>query len=526
MHHDAPIQRALLSVSNKDGIVDFAQQLSSSGIEIISTGGTAKAIADAGIKVTSVETLTGFPEMLDGRVKTLHPAIHGGLLGVRDNPLHLDAMREHDIHPIDLICIDLYPFEETISQEGVTTSEAIEQIDIGGPAMIRSAAKNHKFVTVVTNPHHYPLVLADLQANNGATTFELRSDLAKAAFTRTADYDLAISQWMDQDDEDIPTHLRVSGILEQTLRYGENPDQAAAVYRDLEHAGPSVVTAKVVAGKPLSYNNLMDAAAALELVQDLHAATNKPAAAIIKHANPCGAAIAETLNEAVDKAWKCDALAAFGGIVALSGEVDLDLAHTITHGEKFLEVVVATAFTEEANAALSDRWKNIRLLAVGDAPPQAKWHQIKSVQGGLLVQEGFSVLATSPDWQHVAGPPPTTSQFEDARLAWITCAHLKSNAISIVDNAALIGGGMGQVDRVSAARLAIQRAGDALNIASAPVAGSDAFFPFPDGPELLINAGVTCIVQPGGSVRDQDTIDLCNTKNVTLLHTGTRRFRH
>ncbi len=526
MTTDIPIQRALLSVSNKEGIVEFAKQLSKIGIEIISTGGTAKTLTDAGVLVSSVDALTGFPEMLDGRVKTLHPAIHGALLGVRDEPSHVAAMEEHEIKPIDLICIDLYPFEETIAKQGVSTSEAIEQIDIGGPAMIRSASKNHKFVTVVTNPHHYPLVLADLEANHGATTFELRRDLARDAFTRTADYDTIISQWMDDDNEDIPTRLRVNGVLEQTLRYGENPDQAAAVYRDVHHSGPSVVTAKVVAGKPLSYNNLMDAAAALELVQDLHDATNMPTAAIIKHANPCGAAVAKTLRDAIDKAWKCDPLAAFGGIVALSGEVDIELAHTISHGEKFLEVLVATSFTHEATTALSERWKNIRLLAVEDTKRQSAWHQLKTVPGGILLQESSPITADIKQWQHVAGPMPTQAQSNDAVVAWISCAHLRSNSISIVDNGALIGGGMGQVDRVSAARLAIQRAAQALQDATLPVAGSDAFFPFPDGPELLINSGITCIVQPGGSVRDQETIDMCNAKNVTLLHTGMRCFRH
>ncbi len=521
-----PIQRALLSVSNKDGIVEFAAHLAQFGIEIISTGGTAKTLTDAGVSVTSVDSLTGFPEMLDGRVKTLHPAIHGALLGVRDEPTHVAAMEEHAIKPIDLICIDLYPFEETIARDGVSNAEVIEEIDIGGPAMIRSASKNYKFVTVVTNPNHYPLVLADLEANNGATTFELRRDLAKDAFARTADYDTTISQWMVDDNKEIPTRLRVNGVLEQTLRYGENPDQVAAVYQDVNYSGPSVVTAKVVAGKPLSYNNLMDAAAALELVQDLHEATQMPTAAIIKHANPCGAAVGASLHEAIDKAWMCDPLAAFGGIVALSDEVDIELAHTISHGEKFLEVIVATAFTSEATTALSDRWKNIRLLAVGDEPRETTWHQLKSVPGGLMLQESPHITANFNKWKHVAGPMPSQSQIDDAVLGWIACAHLKSNSISIVDNGALIGGGMGQVDRVSAARLAIQRAGDALREATLPVAGSDAFFPFPDGPELLIDAGITCIVQPGGSVRDQETIDLCNSKNVTLYHTGQRCFRH
>ncbi|MDP7006485.1 MAG: bifunctional phosphoribosylaminoimidazolecarboxamide formyltransferase/IMP cyclohydrolase [Phycisphaerales bacterium] len=526
MNNNVTIQRALISVSNKVGIVEFATDLHDFGVEIISTGGTANVLKQANIPVTNVDSLTGFPEMLDGRVKTLHPVIHGGLLGVRDEPTHVAAMEKHNINPIDLICIDLYPFEETIKKSDVSESDIIEQIDIGGPAMIRSAAKNHRFVTVVTDPTHYSLVLADMNSNNGETTHELRIQLAKYAFTRTADYDTTISQWMDDETEEIPSHLRINGLLEQTLRYGENPNQLGAVYRDVRHSGPSVVTAKVVSGKPLSYNNLVDAAAALELVQDLHSATNNPSAAIIKHANPCGAAVADSINEAVNGAWLCDPLAAFGGIVSVSHKVDVELSHTITQGEKFLEVIVAPSFDDDAIKLLSDRWKNIRLLAVGNEKRNTRWHQLKSVEGGILVQDNFPITTNPEDWDHAAGPTPTKCQLINSHIAWICCGHLKSNSISIVDNKCLIGGGMGQVDRLSAARLAIQRAGSQLTEAKSPVAGSDAFFPFSDGPKLLIEAGIKCIVQPGGSVRDQETIDLCNDKEITLLHTATRLFKH
>jgi phosphoribosylaminoimidazolecarboxamide formyltransferase/IMP cyclohydrolase len=473
-----------------------------------------------------VDALTGFPEMLDGRVKTLHPVIHGGLLGIRDKPSHVAAMEEHAIAPIDLICIDLYPFEETAAKDGTTSQEIIEQIDIGGPAMIRSASKNHAFVTVLTNPDQYEEVLAELEDNDGCTTLKLRRSLARDAFVKTADYDAAISQWMDNELEPTPTRLRISGKLQESLRYGENPDQKAAVYRDVTHTGPSVITGNVVAGKPLSYNNLMDAAAALKLVQDLHSATQGAVATIIKHANPCGAAVADSLTSAIDRAWSCDPLAAFGGIVALSEGVDEVVATTITTGEKFVEVVVAPTFSDAAIAVLSGRWKNVRLIAIGTQQREESRQQIKSIEGGILIQDSFQVTADPDTWQHMAGPKPTLAQQRDATIAWIACGHLTSNAISIVENGALIGGGMGQVDRVSAARLAIQRAGDALENATMPVAGSDAFFPFADGPELLIDAGITCIVQPGGSVRDQDTIDVCTAKNVTLLHTGTRLFRH
>ncbi|MBC8202421.1 MAG: bifunctional phosphoribosylaminoimidazolecarboxamide formyltransferase/IMP cyclohydrolase [Planctomycetes bacterium] len=521
-----PINRALISVSDKTGIVDFARMLFDHGAELISTGGTAKVLEQAGLPVTPVDKVTGFPEMLDGRVKTLHPLIHGGLLGRRDTPSHVEAMQEYGITPIDLICIDLYPFEQTIAKSSVTASEAIEQIDIGGPAMIRSAAKNFDFVTVVTNPTQYALVNADVTATNGKITHELRRDLATAAFTRTAEYDTIISGWMRGEDAATSTNIQINATLEQTLRYGENPNQTAYLYKNHTPSGANVVTADIVAGKPLSYNNLIDAAAALELVQDLYAYASRPAAAIIKHTNPCGAAFGTDLIEAFQRAWQGDPLAAFGGIVALSGKVDETLAHAIAHGDKFLEVIIAPTFTDEAKAVLSDRWKNVRLLAVGNDARPDHWRQLRSIVGGFLTQSAHPITAEVSNWDLKAGPTPNKSMCNDAAIAWITCSHLKSNSISIVADSSLIGGGMGQVDRVSAANHAIQRAGTALAKAKNPVAGSDAFFPFPDGPQLLIDAGIKCIVQPGGSVRDQETIDLCESAGVTLLHTGERCFRH
>ncbi|MDP7009459.1 MAG: bifunctional phosphoribosylaminoimidazolecarboxamide formyltransferase/IMP cyclohydrolase [Phycisphaerales bacterium] len=520
------IHRALISVSDKAGVVDFARTLHDNGAELISTGGTAKVLLEAGLPVTPVDAVTGFPEMLDGRVKTLHPLIHGGLLGRRDNPQHVQAMSSYNIEPIDLVCIDLYPFEQTITDTTVTELEAIEQIDIGGPAMIRSAAKNFEFVTVVTNPSQYALLYADFAMTGGKITAELRRDLATAAFSRTAEYDTIISSWMQGEEPDAPTHMQINGQLEQTLRYGENPDQTASLYRDTCVQGPNVVTASVVAGKPLSYNNLFDAAAALEVVLDLHAYANKPAAAIIKHTNPCGAAFGSDLTDAFTRAWRGDPLAAFGGIVALSGPATEDVAHQIVHGDKFLEVIVAPTFTEGAKRILSDRWKNVRLLEVGDDPRPTHLQQVRSVAGGFLLQSTTPTTAKTDQWEVVTGPAPSTQMLDDAAIAWITCSHLKSNAISIVADGSLIGGGMGQVDRVSAAKLAIERAGAALTDAKTPVAGSDAFFPFPDGPQLLIDAGIKCIVQPGGSVRDQETIDVCEQAQVTLLHTGMRCFRH
>jgi phosphoribosylaminoimidazolecarboxamide formyltransferase/IMP cyclohydrolase len=521
-----PINRALISVSDKTGVVDFARALHEQGAELISTGGTAKVLSDAGLPVTPVEEVTGFPEMLNGRVKTLHPLIHGGLLGRSDIKSHVDAMEEYNILPIDLVCIDLYPFEETIAKTNVTQEEAIEQIDIGGPAMIRSGAKNFDFVTVVTNPSQYERIFADFKSTKGKITHALRRDLAAAAFTRTADYDTLIGQWMSGKSTTSPIDLHIEGQLEQTLRYGENPNQSAFLYSDPSSIGPNVVLADVAAGKPLSYNNLIDAAAALELVQDLFTYAERPTAAIIKHTNPCGAAFGKDLTEAFVRAWRGDPLAAFGGIVALSGDVDDDLAHTIAAGEKFLEVIIAPTFSDKAKQVLTNRWKNVRLLAVGNEIRPEQWQQLRSVPGGFLMQSARPITADVSKWDHVAGPTPSDVIMDDAAIAWITCAHLKSNSISIVSDGSLIGGGMGQVDRVSAANLAILRAGETLASAVNPVAGSDAFFPFPDGPQLLIEAGIKCIVQPGGSVRDQETIDVCNNADVTLLHTGERCFRH
>lgn len=521
-----PINRALLSVSDKSGIIDFARALHEHGAELISTGGTAKILLDAGLPVLPVDEVTGFPEMLDGRVKTLHPIIHGGLLGKRNDPSHVKSMKAYDILPIDLVCIDLYPFEKTITQPSTSESEAIEQIDIGGPAMIRSAAKNFDFVTVITNPSQYELVLADLQSTNGKITKELRRTLANAAFARTAEYDTIISNWMQGKASSPSTQCTIKGQLERTLRYGENPDQEATLYSDPATTGANVVSAEVIAGKPLSYNNLIDADAALELVLDLHAHSNRPAAAVIKHTNPCGAACGSKIEEAFERAWEGNPVAAFGGIVALSEKVGASLAKEITKGDKFIEVIVAPAFSKVATQTLTRRWKSIRLLAVGQDPRSDTWKTFRSVAGGFLLQNAHPITASIAHWTRKAGPKPTKKTLHDAAIAWITCGHLKSNAISIVSDGSLIGAGMGQVDRVSAARLAIQQASAALPDATKPVAGSDAFFPFPDGPKLLIDAGIKCIVQPGGSLRDQETIEVCEEAGVTLLHTGIRCFRH
>ena len=539
-----PIRRALISVSDKGDLVPFAKSLVDFGVEIISTGGTAAALSKAGIKVIPIDQVTGFPEMMDGRVKTLHPAIHGALLGRRDVPAHMQAMQQHKITPIDLVCVNLYPFERTILTPNIKDEEAIEQIDIGGPSMLRSAAKNFQFVTVVTAVDQYDHVIRDIQANDGATTFELRRDLAAAAFTRTAEYDTAISAWMGTRRENpFPSTLRLSYAIASDLRYGENPHQRAAVYKNPASAEPSVVTADFLHGKELSYNNLHDGAAALELVQELDELfPDRCAAAIIKHANPCGAAVASTIAEAFNRAYAGDPLAAYGGILAVSRPIDALAAQSIVEGQKFLEVIIAPsfdgtpAFDDTALHLLRERWTNVRLLGTRgirhrySASGQRKINY-KSIPGGLLVQDRDMKLANVREWQHAAGPRPDDRMLDDAAFVWTVAKHMKSNAVAISRDFQLVGGGMGQVDRVAACRLAIERlrshaAGTTPHAAKPLIAASDAFFPFPDGPQLLIDAGVKCIVHPGGSKRDNETIDLCEKRGVTCLLTGTRHFRH
>ena len=525
-----PIRRALISVSDKSDLIPFAKSLAEMGIEIISTGGTARVLTEAGIEVIPIDRVTGFPEMMDGRVKTLHPKIHGGLLARRDQESHVRDMADHDITPIDLVCINLYPFEQTILREGVTRAEAIEQIDIGGPSMLRSAAKNHEAVTVITSVNQYDRVIGEMRDNEGSTSLSLRQELAAAAFMRTAEYDTTISAWMgSRRKEDFPAMLRLSYAHQGSLRYGENPHQLAAVYANPASAEPSVVKADVLHGKALSYNNLNDGAAALMLVQDLYLSEFGPfAAAIIKHANPCGAAIGETLATAFDRAYEGDPLAAYGGVLALSGQVDEATAARICEGKKFLEVIIAPGYDDTALKLLSDRWKNVRLLAVGALghSPGSRM-DYKSVPGGMLLQERDLKPARVSQWKHAAGPAPTEQLIRESGFIWTLAKHLKSNAIAIGTGNQMLGAGMGQVDRINACNLAIERAGKKIEASPTPViAASDAFFPFSDGPQLLIDAGVKCIVHPGGSKRDQDTFDICDKHGVTCLLTGTRHFRH
>jgi phosphoribosylaminoimidazolecarboxamide formyltransferase/IMP cyclohydrolase len=524
-----PIRRALISVSDKSDVIPFARFLHTSGIEIISTGGTAAALKEAGVPTTPVEDLTGFPEMMDGRVKTLHPSIHGGLLARRDVDSHVAAMIEHDIKPIDLICINLYPFERTIANMDTTEEEAIEQIDIGGPAMLRSAAKNHSFVTTVTSPSQYDSLISDMHANDGATSLHLRKRLAASAFARTAGYDAAISNWLARStDESLPPRLQVSATRSASLRYGENPHQQAAMYVLPGTGEAGIASAETIDGKPLSYNNLNDAAAAWRCCGDLIRASNDQAAAVVmKHANPCGASIASTATEAFEAAYIGDPVAAFGGILGLSHPVNAALAAAITTGQRFLEVIVAPSFDQDAVECLTGKWKNIRLVATPDiGKPTSNTIQIRSIPGGLLAQTADLTLANPSKWQHAAGPSADDALRDSAIVAMTAVKHAGSNAITIAGGGRLLGLGSGQVDRLTASRIAVQKAGDSIAKCSGIVAGSDAFFPFPDGPEVLIDAGVTCIVQPGGSKRDDETFALCNERGVTCLVTGTRHFRH
>lgn len=521
------VRRALISVSDKSGLKEFATVLQKEfGVELLSTGGTARFLRDAGLKVIDVSDVTGFPEMMDGRVKTLHPNIHGALLALRDHPEHVRAMTEYGIQPIDLVCINLYPFRETIEKPGVTFEEAIENIDIGGPSMVRSAAKNHRFVTVVTSPQQYDKVIGDLRQHSGCTCGRHRLKLAQKAFEHTHLYDGMISAYLraklpSTETDALPDTISLSLTRKQVLRYGENPHQKASLYV----AGPtntsSVADAKQLHGKELSYINLLDADAALSAVKDLKG----PGACIVKHATPCGLAMADDIATAFVRAYESDPLAAFGGIVAVNRPIDRSTAEKMIDGQKFLEVIVAPDYSSDALELLKNRWKNCRLLQPNSRnlqPSSDDWVMHK-ITGGYLVQQPDLLELTDADIRIVSRRAPTENELRDLKLAWIAVKHVKSNAIVLVKDQATIGIGGGQVDRVGASRIAIEKA---ATRAPGSVAASDAFFPFPDGPKLLLDVGVTAIIQPGGSVRDQETIDLIDQRNAVLIFTGQRHFRH
>jgi phosphoribosylaminoimidazolecarboxamide formyltransferase/IMP cyclohydrolase len=528
-----PVKRALISVSDKTGLAEFAKALHQEfAIELISTGGTAKFLRDLGLPVTDVSQVTGFPEILDGRVKTLHPMVHGALLGVRDNPEHLAAMTEHGIEAIDLVCINLYPFEATIANPNVTFEEAIENIDIGGPSMIRSAAKNHRFVLVVTSIDRYEKVLGDLREHQGSSCGKHRLKQALRAYSHTAAYDAKIAEYLSTQigggkqaggGDRMPASIELNLKKIQDLRYGENPHQKAALYSDRRPSEASVAYAKQLHGKELSYINLLDADAALAAVKELGA----PAACIVKHATPCGFAVAKDLPTAFRKAYEGDPLAAFGGIVALNKEVDLASAQAITGIDKLLEVIVAPSFAPDALELLRSRWKNIRLLEVGPVATNdqadAKEMHLHKILGGYLVQERDLAGSDEAGWQVVSNRTPTQQERIDLKVAWLACKHLKSNAVALAKDTMMVGGGAGQQDRLNAARIAVAKAGER---ARGSVAASDAFFPFPDGPRLLLEAGITAIIHPGGSVRDQETLQVVNEAGAAMVLTGQRHFKH
>ena len=523
------ISRALLSVSDKTGLIPFAQALHGMGVELISTGGTRKALADAGLPVKDVSDITGFPEMMDGRVKTLHPKVHGGLLAIRENPEHEAAMLAHGIGPIDLLVVNLYPFEATI-QAGKSEEDCIENIDIGGPAMIRAASKNHADVTVIVEAADYEKVLAEMKANKGATTLALRTHLAAKAFARTAAYDAAISTWFAAHlGEATPDFRALGGKLAEPMRYGENPHQSAAFYHTAE-IRPGVATARQVQGKQLSFNNINDTNAAFECVSEFD--PNRAAAVVIvKHANPCGVAEGLSLRQAYEKALRCDPVSAFGGIVALNRKLDADAARAIV--EMFTEVIIAPDADKDAIALVAAK-KNLRLLVTGGlADPRATGLDFRTVAGGFLAQSRDNAVIDDMTLKVVTKRAPTEREMADLRFAFRVAKHVKSNAIVYAKDLATVGIGAGQMSRVDSSRIAAWKAAEAAraaglaeSLAKGSVVASDAFFPFADGLLAAAEAGATAIIQPGGSMRDDEVIKAADDAGLAMVFTGHRHFRH
>ncbi len=525
MSDTTPIRRALLSVSDKTGLADLGRALADHGVELVSTGGTAAALREAGLKVRDVSELTGFPEMMDGRVKTLHPGVHGGLLALRDDADHLQAMADHNIAPIDLLVVNLYPFEQTVAS-GAGWDDCIENIDIGGPAMIRAAAKNHDHVAVVTDVEDYEALLTELR-DNGGTTQVFRRQLAATAYTRTAAYDAAISAWMaDALGDEAPRRRAFAGTLAAEMRYGENPHQKAAFYTDGSDR-PGVATAQQHQGKALSYNNVADTDAAFELVSEF----DTPACAIIKHANPCGVATGDTILDAYRAAFDCDRTSAFGGIIAVNRPLDPETAQAMT--DIFTEVVVAPDLTAGTAEIFGDK-KNLRLLTTGAmADPAAPGRLVKPVAGGFLVQDRDTGRVAQTDLKTVTKRAPTEAELADLLFAWRVAKHVKSNAIVYAKGGATVGIGAGQMSRVDSSRIAARKAADmaeALGLPESPAKGavlaSDAFFPFADGLLTAAEAGATAIIQPGGSMRDDEVIAAADEAGLAMVFTGMRHFRH
>ena len=507
------IKRALISVSDKTGIVDFARELKQFNVEIISTGGTAKALRDAGIEVRDISDVTGFPEMMDGRVKTLHPRVHGGLLALRDNAEHVAAMQQHGIEAIDMIVVNLYPFAETIAREGVTREEAIEQIDIGGPAMIRSAAKNAAGVAVVTDPSQYPAVIQELQQNAGSVSVALKERLAIDAFRKTAQYDAMVSSYLAGNEDQFPPTLTSTFTKVTDLRYGENPHQRAALYRT--PSGDGLATAEILSGKEMSFNNYVDADAAWQLVSDFR----DTACAIIKHTNPAGVGLAETAAEAYTKALATDPVSAFGGIVAFNRKVDLAAAREVT--KIFTEVVIAPDYEATALEVLQAK-KNLRVIRMSGTNRNDEL-ELRQISGGILVQTKDRHELRKEDLTVVTKRPPTDEEVRALLFAWTVCKHTKSNAIVYARAGQTVGVGAGQMSRVDSVKIGAMRA-------QLPVAGSvlasDAFFPFRDGLDEAARSGITAVIQPGGSVRDDEVIAAADEHGLAMVFTGVRHFKH
>jgi len=506
-------KRALISVSNKEGILEFAKELAALDYEILSTGGTKKMLQENNVPVTAVDEVTKFPEILDGRVKTLNPLIHGGLLGKFDDPSHQAQMNEHGIEPIEIVCVNLYPFVETISKPNVTWDDAIENIDIGGPTMLRSAAKNHQYVTVIVDSNDYANVLEELK-EQGATALETRKRLAAKVFRHTAAYDSYISNYLTE--EEFPENLTMTYELKQTLRYGENPHQKAAFYQKRLGSDFSLAYATQLHGKELSYNNIQDGNAALQIVKEF----DIPAAVAVKHMNPCGVGTGASIEEAFDKAYEADPTSIFGGIIALNREVDVATAEKLSG--IFLEIIIAPSFTEDALAILTQK-KNIRLMTINFAQENQDKLKVVSVEGGLLVQEDDAFGFAEADVKVATDREPTEEEWTALKLGWAVVKHVKSNAIVVTDTQMTLGVGAGQMNRVGSAKIALDQAGER---AKGAALASDAFFPMSDTVETAAAAGITAIIQPGGSIKDQDSIDKANEYGIAMVFTGVRHFKH
>ncbi|TNZ56124.1 bifunctional phosphoribosylaminoimidazolecarboxamide formyltransferase/IMP cyclohydrolase [Vibrio parahaemolyticus] len=530
MNNARPIRRALISVSDKTGIVEFAQALAERGVDILSTGGTARLLAEQDIAVTEVSDYTGFPEMMDGRVKTLHPKVHGGVLGRRGQDD--DVMAKHGINPIDMVVVNLYPFAETVAKDGCTLADAVENIDIGGPTMVRSAAKNHKDVTIVVNASDYDRVIAEMDANDKSLTLETRFDLAIAAFEHTAAYDGMIANYFgtmvpsygenkEGDEESkFPRTFNQQFEKKQDMRYGENSHQAAAFYVEANPQEASVSTARQIQGKALSYNNIADTDAALECVKEF----NEPACVIVKHANPCGVALGKDILEAYNRAYQTDPTSAFGGIIAFNQELDAETASAIVE-RQFVEVIIAPSVSAEAIEVVAAK-KNVRLLECGEWTTKTTGFDVKRVNGGLLVQDRDQGMVSLDDLKVVSKRQPTEEELKDALFCWKVAKYVKSNAIVYAKGDMTIGVGAGQMSRVYSAKIAgIKAADEGLEVAGSVMA-SDAFFPFRDGIDAAAEAGIKCVIQPGGSMRDDEVIAAADEHGMAMIFTGMRHFRH